>query len=1138
MLGKFFAKLDSHLRAQQPKDGDVRSIDEIELDVLALEDRILYSAVPMVDAEAPVDADVSGDAMDSLFVADLPDDNAEVSAENSDGQSPDGELSLDDLPATPLDLDSDVSRELIFIDTGVEDFQQLLDDITSGGDDSRDIEVVLLDPTRDGFAQISEALAGRIDIDAIHIVSHGSDGQVHLGDSVLNNETLAERSSEIADWGSSLDVDADLLFYGCDLAGNEGRSLIDAIAELCDCDVAASDDVTGHEDLGGDWILEYTVGDVSTDVAFGYMAQASWRGALDTTTDLVAHYEFEEGTGTTADDSTANNNDGSFINTPSWNSDAAVGDFSLDFTGDASGSNKVVTIPDDASLDVSGDFTVAFWYNFDTTQANSSRMVGSHDGSQGFSIYADAAGNLNFFLQGSTTSQTVTLFNYAIADGEWHHVAASRSGNSIRLVIDGGINTTTTTDVGTVGPAAPLTIGGASATSGDFDGMLDDVRVYTRTLSFSDINELVDLNVVTEVTVDTTADYASGHADYGDTSSIAALLRDKGADGLISLRESIDASNNQLGTDTINFNIAGSGTQVIELASLLPQITDSLIIDGTTQNGWVEGSFLPIVIDGNSLSGSGLTLNATADNSEIRGLLIRDIGTGITINDSSSGNTIAGNWIGQFNSDGTDAGVGEAITGDGMFVDGDNNTIGGVVASDRNVINERIYLYSTSANNNLIAGNFLGTDTTGNSLLASGSAYQGVVATNGANNNTIGGATDDHRNIIAGTTYAIDLEDSGTDSFVIQNNRIGLGADGTTVLGNTNIGIYLYSGDNHVIGGVGAGNEILDSGTGILVGESVTGVTIYGNFIGTNETGTVTAGNDVGVLFEWGANQNQLGGINAGEGNVITASSGAGVVVDSTTMIPIRNTIRGNSIYGNAGLGIDLGNDGVTANDTGSPNDADSGANNLQNWAEINSVESNVSNELVYDIDTTALASGTYTIDFYASTDVDGGQVEGKRYLGTITGVADGQASLTGTLAASTIADSEHITLVTTDASGNSSEFSRYATPDTDGDGVFDSVDLDDDNDGILDSIEDAAVATTSAPPEISSWTNVNGTSVTGGNGTLTYNYDGAASSQWNISTHSEDFSTLGYADSFRFSFSVDQANTKNVMLGLNESGT
>ena len=144
---------------------------------------------------------------------------------------------------------------------------------------------MFIDPTRDGITQITESLAGRSGIDAIHIVSHGRDGEVQLGNTTLSQETLAAHADQIANWSSSLDADADLLFYGCDLAATEtGEDLIQSIAELTDADVAASDDLTGHADLGGDWDFEYFVGDVQTDVAFSVTAQANWHHTLATFT--------------------------------------------------------------------------------------------------------------------------------------------------------------------------------------------------------------------------------------------------------------------------------------------------------------------------------------------------------------------------------------------------------------------------------------------------------------------------------------------------------------------------------------------------------------------------------------------------------------------------------------------------------------------------------------------------------------------------------------------------------------------------------------------------------------------------------------------------------------------------------------
>jgi titin len=97
---------------------------------------------------------------------------------------------------------------------------------------------------------------------------------------------------------------------------------------------------------------------------------------------------------------------------------------------------------------------------------------------------------------------------------------------------------------------------------------------------------------------------------------------------------------------------------------------------------------------------------------------------------------------------------------------------------------------------------------------------------------------------------------------------------------------------------------------------------VQGNFIDTDLTGTKALGNGVGVEVAGGAHNNVIGGavslivVPAGVGNVIAYNKGAGVVIGSsiTDSATVGNTIRGNSIHDNGGLGIDLGNDGVTPN--------------------------------------------------------------------------------------------------------------------------------------------------------------------------------------------------------------------------------
>ncbi len=121
--------------------------------------------------------------------------------------------------------------------------------------------VIGIDGGRDAVNQITTALSGLADIDAVRLISHGSDGALWFGTQAINTGMLAARASEIAGWGRSLTADADILLYGCSVASTDpGRAFVVELAELTHADVAASTNPTG---AGGDDTLEFQVGDVS-----------------------------------------------------------------------------------------------------------------------------------------------------------------------------------------------------------------------------------------------------------------------------------------------------------------------------------------------------------------------------------------------------------------------------------------------------------------------------------------------------------------------------------------------------------------------------------------------------------------------------------------------------------------------------------------------------------------------------------------------------------------------------------------------------------------------------------------------------------------------------------------------------------
>ena len=182
------------------------------------------------------------------------------------------------------------------------------------------------------------------------------------------------------------------------------------------------------------------------------------------------------------------------------------------------------------------------------------------------------------------------------------------------------------------------------------------------------------------------------------------------------LREAIDAANSNSGVDTIAFDIPGAGPYTIQPLSPLPEITDRVVIDGTTQSGFTG---IPIIeLDGTLAEGTlvdGLTISA--GQSIIKGLVInRFHGDGIVLR-TLGNNEIKGNFIGTDVTGTVDLGNSSS----GIFIwSTSDNAIGGTTAADRNIISGngnfgvRIYAGSTG---NLVQGNYIGTDLTGTSPL-------------------------------------------------------------------------------------------------------------------------------------------------------------------------------------------------------------------------------------------------------------------------------------------------------------------------------------------------------------------------------------------------------------------------------------
>ena len=511
------------------------------------------------------------------------------------------------------------------------------------------------------------------------------------------------------------------------------------------------------------------------------------------------------------------------------------------------------------------------------------------------------------------------------------------------------------------------------------------------------------------------------------------LISGNGNDGIL-------VNGASVGQTTIAGNLIGlaaSGTVALK------NTANGVEITGGAQNVTVGGE---TAAARNVISGNGGVFNA-----------------GVNINSGSTrNNSVRGNYLG------TDVtglvSISNSYDGVVIKTGANNNTIGGSTATpgtppgnlisgnSANAASCGIRIDGATANS--VLGNLIGTDVTG--LVALPNRKDGIFLNVNANTNRIGDGSANGRNIIAGnnslaTTHGIEILQSSSNT--VRGNTIGVGIDGATPLGNGGEGILITdnagftSANANVIGGSAVPDRNViaaNSGNGVKIsGPFSTGNTIAGNFIGLAADGVTARGNGAnGVLLVSFAEQNTVGGTTgfavggcSGSCNEIRANGGAGVRVDSGT----RNAVRGNSIDGNGGLGIDLLGDGVTANDVG---DGDAGPNNLINFPVISSATPNgASIDLAGTCN--SAANETYTVELFAVASADpSGYGEGRSWLGTTTCTIDETGS--GTWLFSTAVTGARYTGTLTDSQGNTSEFAldiAAVLPDTDGDGVPDASD-------------------------------------------------------------------------------------------------
>jgi uncharacterized repeat protein (TIGR01451 family) len=148
-----------------------------------------------------------------------------------------------------------VPHQIIFIDSTVPDYQGLLAGLATG------TRVYVFDPNQDGLQQMARILGHSRDVSAVSIISHGAEGEIKLGSTVLTPANLTQHQAALQAIGNALGPDGDLLIYGCDVGEDaDGLSFVDAIAKATGVTVAAASHLVGDVAAGDGWNLDVQTG--------------------------------------------------------------------------------------------------------------------------------------------------------------------------------------------------------------------------------------------------------------------------------------------------------------------------------------------------------------------------------------------------------------------------------------------------------------------------------------------------------------------------------------------------------------------------------------------------------------------------------------------------------------------------------------------------------------------------------------------------------------------------------------------------------------------------------------------------------------------------------------------------------------
>lgn len=439
---------------------------------------------------------------------------------------------------------------------------------------------------------------------------------------------------------------------------------------------------------------------------------------------------------------------------------------------------------------------------------------------------------------------------------------------------------------------------------------------------------------------------------------------------------------------------------------------DGIVINNTSNNV-VRGNFIGLNAAGTAAIGNtwaGVDLYYGAQSNSINGgnVISGNGQDGVVFNGTGTRNNfLQGNLIG-LNPAGTTA-IGNNWAGVDFYYGPQFNLVGGNVPAARNIISgnghDGVVLSGGVTVSNVVAGNFIGLNAAGTAAVSN--AWSGVELYYGPQANVIGGSLSSAGNVISGNGQdGVLLNGTGTINNFVQGNLVGLNAVGNAPVANVWSGVEIYNGPaGNLIGGYGGARNFIsgNGNNGIYIDFANNGNTVQGNTIGLDAANSTIIPNAYAPIGIYLACSNLIGGVTVGAANLISGSTADGIQVFYSNST--NNTIRGNSIFNNAGTAILLysgGNNGLAAPTLSSAivgtNTVVSGSYSGANGA-------------------------VYQLDFYADAP-PAASAEAMTYLGTksVTGTG-GSAAFIANLGA-LLPAGRAVTATATDPAGNTSQVS------------------------------------------------------------------------------------------------------------------